>query len=191
MLTGSSGYDIPTQEVFEALPGMVNNTNFVSLCRVGLWFPGTQSPFLSLWPTSWREVKSDYKSLNRGDRCVSEHTWFSPDPFHRLSKFTFSTWMRHRPREEVDKHRKEHVLCQADDHSEYFPQVQKVQFNFNSRVLIELKAQVHCSLLQKTKLGFSTCHWTSLNWVQSQFKKSPWRRVDCQILKGKKPQNFV
>merc|ERR1712223_740325 len=58
MLTGSSGYDIPTQEVFEALP----------------------------------------------------------DPFHRLSKFTFSTWMRHRPREEVDKHRKEHVLCQADDH---------------------------------------------------------------------------
>ena len=136
MLTGSSGYDIPTQEVFEALPGMVNNTDFVSLCRVGLWFPGTQSPFLSLWPTSWREVKSDYKSLNRGDRCVSEHTWFSPDPFHRLSKFTFSTWMRHRPREEVDKHRKEHVLCQADDHSEYFPRlykVKKVQFKFSSR----------------------------------------------------------
>ena len=25
MLTGSSGYDIPTQEVFEAVPGMVNN----------------------------------------------------------------------------------------------------------------------------------------------------------------------
>ena len=35
------------------------------------------------------------------------------------SKFTLATWMRHRPREQVDKHRKEHIICQADDHSEY------------------------------------------------------------------------
>jgi len=32
------------------------------------------------------------------------------------SKFSLATWMRHRPREQEDKHRKEHVICQADDH---------------------------------------------------------------------------
>ena len=33
------------------------------------------------------------------------------------NKFTVSTWMRHRAREDVDKHRKEHIICKADDHS--------------------------------------------------------------------------
>lgn len=36
---------------------------------------------------------------------------------HSLStSFSISTWMRHAPREDGDKHRKEHVLCLADDH---------------------------------------------------------------------------
>ena len=32
------------------------------------------------------------------------------------TKFTVSTWLRHRAREDVDKHRKEHIICKADDH---------------------------------------------------------------------------
>ena len=36
------------------------------------------------------------------------------------NKFTVSTWLRHRAREDVDKHRKEHIICKADDHRECF-----------------------------------------------------------------------
>ncbi|KPJ00924.1 Calsyntenin-1 [Papilio xuthus] len=32
------------------------------------------------------------------------------------SSFAISTWLRHAPRPDQDKHRKEHVLCLADDH---------------------------------------------------------------------------
>ncbi|GBP54493.1 Calsyntenin-1 [Eumeta japonica] len=35
------------------------------------------------------------------------------------STFSISTWMRHAPRPDNDKHRKEHILCLADDHSTY------------------------------------------------------------------------
>lgn len=34
------------------------------------------------------------------------------------STFSVSTWMRHAPWPDQDKHRKEHVLCLADDHSQ-------------------------------------------------------------------------
>lgn len=32
-------------------------------------------------------------------------------------KFTISTWMRHRRRDDGDIHKKEHIICEADDHS--------------------------------------------------------------------------
>ncbi len=35
------------------------------------------------------------------------------------SVFTVSTWMRHAKRGDDDKHRKEHIVCRADDHREY------------------------------------------------------------------------
>ncbi|KAG6446661.1 hypothetical protein O3G_MSEX004547 [Manduca sexta] len=39
---------------------------------------------------------------------------------HSLSgTFGVSTWMRHAPPADGDKHKKEHVLCLADDHSQY------------------------------------------------------------------------
>ncbi len=34
-------------------------------------------------------------------------------------KFTFSTWLKHTESNEEDKHRKEHIICRADDHSKY------------------------------------------------------------------------
>ena len=34
--------------------------------------------------------------------------------------FTLATWMRHKPIDDgTDKHRKEHIICKADDHSKY------------------------------------------------------------------------
>ncbi|KAH9644990.1 hypothetical protein HF086_003320 [Spodoptera exigua] len=38
-------------------------------------------------------------------------------PHALLGTFSISTWMRHAPPPDNDKHRKEHVLCLADDHS--------------------------------------------------------------------------
>ena len=84
--------------------------------------------------------------------------------------------MRHRPREEVDKHRKEHVLCQADDHSEYFLQVQKVQVNFNSRWNLD-------EWLLNLPLNFELS--------SKSIQRVSLKGVDCQILKKKKPYNFV
>ncbi|XP_048486862.1 calsyntenin-1 [Plutella xylostella] len=37
-------------------------------------------------------------------------------PHHLASSFSISTWMRHAPSPDMDKHTKEHVLCMADDH---------------------------------------------------------------------------
>ncbi|KAJ0171216.1 hypothetical protein K1T71_013415 [Dendrolimus kikuchii] len=37
-------------------------------------------------------------------------------PHSLAGSFAVSTWMRHAPRADGDKHRKEHVLCLADDH---------------------------------------------------------------------------
>jgi len=39
---------------------------------------------------------------------------------HNLSsKFTISAWMKHKPQPGADKHLKEHIICSADDHSEF------------------------------------------------------------------------
>ncbi|KAJ2954976.1 hypothetical protein O0L34_g3319 [Tuta absoluta] len=37
-------------------------------------------------------------------------------PHNLAGSFSISTWMRHAPRPDQDKHRKEHILCLADDH---------------------------------------------------------------------------
>ena len=75
MLTGSSGYDIPTQEVFEALPGMVNNTNFVSLTGGGYGF---LEPRVLSFPFDQRpNVRS--KAIVLREKCVIEHTWYIPE----------------------------------------------------------------------------------------------------------------
>ncbi|KAJ8705400.1 hypothetical protein PYW07_011227 [Mythimna separata] len=37
-------------------------------------------------------------------------------PHDLVGSFSISTWMRHAPAPDADKHRKEHVLCLADDH---------------------------------------------------------------------------
>ena len=31
--------------------------------------------------------------------------------------FTIATWLKHAPHPEVDRHTKEHIICNADDHS--------------------------------------------------------------------------
>lgn len=39
---------------------------------------------------------------------------------HSLAqKFSIGVWVKHRPRPRQDPHSKEHILCAADDHSEY------------------------------------------------------------------------
>jgi hypothetical protein len=35
------------------------------------------------------------------------------------SEFTISFWMKHKPSPDFDNHHKEHILCSADDHSEF------------------------------------------------------------------------
>ena len=41
-------------------------------------------------------------------------------PAFPAQKFTLATWMRHKPIDDgTDKHRKEHIICKADDHSKY------------------------------------------------------------------------
>lgn len=40
---------------------------------------------------------------------------------HGLARtFTISSWVKHKPSLEMDKHVKEHILCSADDHSKLF-----------------------------------------------------------------------
>lgn len=40
---------------------------------------------------------------------------------HGLARtFTLSTWLKHKAHPDQDKHTKEHILCSADDHSNYY-----------------------------------------------------------------------
>jgi hypothetical protein len=63
-------------------------------------------------------MQSNPENNNYKNKIKIYGIFFSSREFPH-TKFTISTWMRHRAREDVDKHRKEHIICKADDHRKF------------------------------------------------------------------------
>lgn len=65
--------------------------------------------------------------------------------------FTIASWMKHAAHPELDRHTKEHIICNADDHSEYFflYLLFKSSYNMLEILLFTILLQVYHNKLVK------------------------------------------
>lgn len=98
-----------------------------SNCFFYIVFTGASSESVDLLPTGLEWTKTlttdeGHESDQMFEFDGSTSTVSVPNDVldHGLARtFTLSTWLKHKAHPDQDKHTKEHILCSADDHSNY------------------------------------------------------------------------